>query len=101
MKSEYFVLLPNDICCFLQSFAAIALKSKKLWRKICHSLILLYQSKFREKEQFFVACLPPQKKNNNNNNNSPSANFMSKSCSNGKEILPKSVRNHTRAVSAE
>ena len=29
MKSEYFVLLPNDICCSLQSFAAIALKSKK------------------------------------------------------------------------
>ena len=28
MKSEYFVLLPNDICCSLQSFAAIALKSK-------------------------------------------------------------------------
>ena len=29
MKSEYFVLLPNDICCSLQSFAAIALKSQK------------------------------------------------------------------------
>ena len=29
MQSEYFVLLPNDICCSLQSFAAIALKSKK------------------------------------------------------------------------
>ena len=34
MKPEYFVLLPNDICCSLQSFAAIALKTKKLWRKI-------------------------------------------------------------------
>ena len=34
MKSEYFLLLPNDICCSLQSFAAIALKTKKLWRKI-------------------------------------------------------------------
>ena len=30
MKSEYFVLLPNDICCSLQSFSAIALKTKKL-----------------------------------------------------------------------
>ena len=30
MKSEYFVLLPNDISCSLQSFAAIALKTKKL-----------------------------------------------------------------------
>ena len=30
MKSEYSVLLPNDICCSLQSFAAIALKTKKL-----------------------------------------------------------------------
>ena len=28
MKSEYFVLL-NDICCSLQSFSAIALKTKK------------------------------------------------------------------------
>ena len=28
MKSIYFVLLPNDICCSLQSFAAIALKTK-------------------------------------------------------------------------
>ena len=28
MKSEYFVLLPNDICCSLQSFSAIALKRK-------------------------------------------------------------------------
>ena len=28
MKSEYFVLLPNDICCSLQSFSAIALKTK-------------------------------------------------------------------------
>ena len=43
MKSEYFVLLPNDICCSLQSFAAIALKSKTLWRKICHSKMLWYQ----------------------------------------------------------
>ena len=24
MKSEYFILLPNDICCSLQTFAAIA-----------------------------------------------------------------------------
>ena len=30
MKSEYFVLLPNDICFSLQSFSAIALKKKKL-----------------------------------------------------------------------
>ena len=37
MKSEYFLLLPNDICCSLQSFAAIALKTKKLWREICHT----------------------------------------------------------------
>ena len=36
-KSEYFVLLPNDICCSLESFSAIALKTKKLWRKLCHS----------------------------------------------------------------
>ena len=28
MKSGYFILLPNDICCSLQSFAAIALKTK-------------------------------------------------------------------------
>ena len=28
MKSEYFVLLANDICFCLQSFAAIALKTK-------------------------------------------------------------------------
>ena len=34
MKSEYFTLLPNDLCCSLQSFAVIALKTKKLWRKI-------------------------------------------------------------------
>ena len=33
MKSEYFVLLLNDTCCSLQNFAAIALKSKNLWRK--------------------------------------------------------------------
>ena len=33
MKSEYFVLLPNDICCSLQSFAAIALKTKSYDRK--------------------------------------------------------------------
>ena len=37
MKSEYFVLLSNDICCSLQSFSAIALKTKKLWRKLRHS----------------------------------------------------------------
>ena len=37
MKSENFTLLPTDFCCSLQSFAAIALKTKKLWRKICHS----------------------------------------------------------------
>ena len=30
MKSEYFVLLSNDICCSLQSVSAIALKTKKL-----------------------------------------------------------------------
>ena len=30
MKSEYFVLLQNDICCSLQSFAAIALKNQKV-----------------------------------------------------------------------
>ena len=30
MKSEYFVLLANDICFCLQSFAAIALKTKKV-----------------------------------------------------------------------
>ena len=30
MKSEYFVLLPHDTCCSLQSFAATALKTKKL-----------------------------------------------------------------------
>ena len=29
MKSEYFALLPNDIFCSLQSFAAIALKTKR------------------------------------------------------------------------
>ena len=29
MTSQYLVLLPNDTCCSLQSFAAIALKSKK------------------------------------------------------------------------
>ena len=34
MKSEYFVLLLNDICCSLQNFAGIALKSKNLWQKI-------------------------------------------------------------------
>ena len=28
MKSELFVLLPNDTCCSLQSFAAIELKTK-------------------------------------------------------------------------
>ena len=28
MKSEYFILLLNDICCPLQSFSAIALKQK-------------------------------------------------------------------------
>ena len=28
MKSEYLVLLPSDICCSLQCFAAIALKPK-------------------------------------------------------------------------
>ena len=28
MKSEYFVLLSNDICCSLQSFSAITLKPK-------------------------------------------------------------------------
>ena len=27
MKSEYFVLLPDNICCSLQSFSAIALKT--------------------------------------------------------------------------
>ena len=30
MKLEYFVPLPIDICCSLQSFTAIALKTKKL-----------------------------------------------------------------------
>ena len=29
-KSEYLVLLPNDICCSLESFSAIVLKRKKL-----------------------------------------------------------------------
>ena len=28
MKSEYFLLLPNDICCSFQSFSAIAIKTK-------------------------------------------------------------------------
>ena len=42
MKSEYSVLLPNDICCSLQSLAAIAFRTKKLWRKICHSKMLKY-----------------------------------------------------------
>ena len=35
MKSEYSILLPNDICCSLQSFAAIALKSKKFVTAKC------------------------------------------------------------------
>ena len=30
MKSEYFTLLPNDLCCSLQSFAAISSKKEKL-----------------------------------------------------------------------
>ena len=30
MKPEYFILLPNDFCCSCQSFAAIALKTKKV-----------------------------------------------------------------------
>ena len=30
MKSKYFILLPNDICNYLQSYVAIALKTKKL-----------------------------------------------------------------------
>lgn len=35
MKSEYFmILLPNDMCCSLQSFAANWLKTKKLRRKV-------------------------------------------------------------------
>ena len=29
MKSEYFTLLPNDLCCSLQSFAAISSKKEK------------------------------------------------------------------------
>ena len=28
MKSGYFILLPNDICCSLESFAAIAENKK-------------------------------------------------------------------------
>ena len=43
MKSEYFTLLvPIDICCSLQSLGAIALKMKKLWRKVGHSSMRLY-----------------------------------------------------------
>ena len=37
MKSEYFVLLPSNICNSLQSFAAIALKTKKLRRNVHYS----------------------------------------------------------------
>ena len=33
MKSEYFLLLPNNICNSLQSFVAIALKKKKFGEK--------------------------------------------------------------------
>ena len=43
MKSEYFVLLPNETCFCLQSVAAIPLKTKKLCRKICHSKMLWYK----------------------------------------------------------
>ena len=37
MKSEYFTLLPNDFRGSLQSFIAIALKTKKSWPKICRT----------------------------------------------------------------
>ena len=47
MKSEYFELLPNDIRCSLQSFAAIALKTKKLWRKRRNST-MAWVSPFKE-----------------------------------------------------
>ena len=45
MKLEYSILLPDDICCSLQSFSAIALKTKKLWRKLRHSY--MFVSTFR------------------------------------------------------
>ena len=38
MKSEYLVLLPDDICCSLQSFSAIALKTKKRMTKTSSQL---------------------------------------------------------------
>ena len=38
MKSEYFVLLPNDICCSLHSFSAIALKNEKVMTKTSSQL---------------------------------------------------------------
>ena len=37
MKSKYFTLLPNDFRGSLQSFIAIALKTKKSWPKICRN----------------------------------------------------------------
>ena len=43
MKLEYFVLLPIDICCRLQSFTAIALKTKKLTENLSqlNALVLM------------------------------------------------------------
>ena len=36
MKSEYFmILLPNDMCCSLQSFAANRVKNEKVKTEIC------------------------------------------------------------------
>ena len=35
-------LLPNDICGSLQSFSAMALTTKTLWRKVSHSSMRIY-----------------------------------------------------------
>ena len=37
VKSDYFLLLPNNSCSSSQSFVDIALKTKKVWRKVRHS----------------------------------------------------------------